>query len=71
MKNNRMVSEITQLDAIMRVQGLTQPEIRAYVSSLKKTYAKYGLTLREARRAIDESMKGEPLTAVLYEARNR
>ena len=56
---------------IMRVQELAQPEIRAYIASLKQTYAKYDLPLRAARKAIDESMKNESLTDVLYEVRKQ
>ena len=71
MSHNRMASKRGQLNRTMRVQDLTQPEIRAYISSLKQTYAKYDVPLRAARKAIDQSMKNESLTAILYEARKQ
>ena len=55
----------------MRLQALTQPEIYAYVSSLKQDYAQYDLSLGAGRKIIDEAMKAGALTDILYESREQ
>ena len=60
----------TQVSLALRLQALTQPEIHAYVLSLKQGNERYQLPLREGRKAIDEAMGTATLTGVLYESRN-
>lgn len=71
MRNSKTLSPKEQLDAVKRIQGLSEPEIRAYISSLKQGYAKYRLPLDAGRRVIDDAMKKTPLTDVLYESREQ
>ena len=60
-----------QLDTTIRVLALAEPEIQAYISSLKQHYSKYRLSLEAGRKVIDSAMKGTSLTGVLYEAREQ
>ncbi len=60
-----------QIEASIRLQALTQPEIYAYVSSLKQDYAQYDLSLGAGRKIIDEAMKAGALTDILYESREQ
>ena len=60
-----------QLDTTIRVLALAEPEIQAYISSLKQHYSKYRLSLEAGRKVIDGAMKDASLTDVLYEAREQ
>lgn len=71
MGRGRTVSRNGQLDTLIRLQSLTQPEIHAYISSLKQTYAKYEMPFAAGRKIIDDAMKTASLTQVLYEAREQ
>ena len=69
MRHTKSVLPIDQIDTVVRMQAVVEPEIQTYISSLKQTYAKYRLSLEAGRKLIDDSMKTASLTAVLYEAR--
>ena len=58
-----------QIGAAVRLQSLAEPEIDAYVSSLKRDYRQYELPLSAGRKLIDESLKSGVLTDILYESR--
>jgi hypothetical protein len=59
------------MDTILRIQAVMEPEIRAYITSLKQDYARYRMPLAAVRKAIDDSMKAASLTAILYEMRQQ
>jgi len=52
-----------------QVQDLNDPEIAAYIRSLKKKYQKYAMSPDEARAVVDRAMGEKTLNALLYEAR--
>lgn len=70
MSRNRSMLRQTQTSLALRLQALTQPEIHAYISSLKKGRQRYHMSLREGRKVIDEAMGTATLTGVLYESRD-
>ncbi len=71
MRNSKTLSPNEQLAAVKRVHGLSEPEIRTYISSLKQSYVKYRLPLDAGRTIIDDAMKTTSLTDVLYESREQ
>lgn len=71
MRNTKTMLPGEQLETTIRVLALAEPEIRAYISSLKQQYGKYRLSLEAGRKVIDDAMKTASLTAVLYEAREQ
>lgn len=70
MSRNRSTLGHTQVSLALRLQALTQPEIHAYVSSLKKGHERYRRSLRDGRKVIDDAMGTAMLTGVLYESRD-
>ena len=71
MRNAKTLSQNDELDTMLRVQAMMEPEIRDYISSLKQRYARYHMSLEAARKLIDGTMKSASLTAVLYEMRKQ
>ena len=60
-----------QNEMLVRIQNLAEPEIRAYVSSLKHRYGKDRMPLEKARSVIDDAMGHRTLTELLYETREQ
>lgn len=52
----------------LRLQAV-DPEIDAYIASVKKKYQKYAMPVDEVRRLVDSQMGKRTLTEFLYEAR--
>ena len=71
MRNAKTVSTNDGWEAILRVQAMMEPDIRAYITSLKQSYARYNMPLDAARKLIDDAMKSSALTTVLYEMRQQ
>jgi hypothetical protein len=70
MRNSKTLSP-NQIQAVKRLQKFIDPEIRTYISSLQRDYAKYRQPLKAARKIIDEAMKTVSLTDVLHESREQ
>jgi len=69
MRNLKTLSPSEQLEAVRQLRELTEPEIRDYISSLKRRYATYRLPLDAGRNIIGEAKKTSSLTDVLYKSR--
>jgi hypothetical protein len=70
MRNSKTLSA-NEMQAAKQLQKLSDPEIRAYISSLQRDYAKYRQPLNAGRKIIDDAMKTASLTDVLYESREQ
>jgi hypothetical protein len=71
MRNSKTLSTRGERKTAKRLRDLDEPEIRAYISSLKESYSKYRQPVVAGRRIVDGAMKNASLTALLYESREQ
>ena len=68
-QTKRVCQAPDRLSLQLRFQCLMEPEVNAYIASVKKKFQKYAMPIEEARKIIDRAMGEKTLGDLLHDTR--